>query len=379
MTPALRAGTTPGTVDVDLNVEDKVPFHASVELNNRQSPHTTPLRLNASVHYDNLWQRGDSASFSFQAAPERIEDAEVFSGSYLARLSDWTSLLVYGVDSSSDIATVGDVNVVGPGEIIGARAVVTLPSLDGYFHSLSIGMDYKHFGQIVSLASDSFSSPITYYPAVATYSATWQGDKVLNQFNVATTLVWRPLGSSFDEYWTKRAYAASNAAHINGDWEHTRDFENGFQFFGKVSAQAADGPLVSSEEFSLGGMDTVRGYMESEVVADNGFAGTLEMRTPDPAPLIQARIKQGFGDKAVQRKLFNELRLFAFLDGGGAKVYSPLPEEPGRFALWSYGIGARFKALDYIDGSIALAMPEIDQPTTKANDPHVLFSVTGSF
>ncbi|WP_276326523.1 POTRA domain-containing protein, partial [Bradyrhizobium valentinum] len=32
VTPALRAGVTPGTVDVDLNVEDKAPLHASVEL-----------------------------------------------------------------------------------------------------------------------------------------------------------------------------------------------------------------------------------------------------------------------------------------------------------------------------------------------------------
>ncbi len=71
VTPALRAGVTPGTVDVDLNVEDKVPFHASVELNNRQSPNTTPTRITATAHYDNLWQRGDSFSFTYQIAPQR--------------------------------------------------------------------------------------------------------------------------------------------------------------------------------------------------------------------------------------------------------------------------------------------------------------------
>ncbi len=42
VTPALRAGVAPGTVDVDLNVEDKSPLHASLEVNNRQSPSTTP-------------------------------------------------------------------------------------------------------------------------------------------------------------------------------------------------------------------------------------------------------------------------------------------------------------------------------------------------
>ena len=51
VTPALRAGVTPGTVDVDLNVEDKAPIHASLEVNNRQSPSTTASRVSATVHY----------------------------------------------------------------------------------------------------------------------------------------------------------------------------------------------------------------------------------------------------------------------------------------------------------------------------------------
>ena len=38
VTPALRAGVTPGTVDVDLNVEDTLPLHGSFELNNRSEP-----------------------------------------------------------------------------------------------------------------------------------------------------------------------------------------------------------------------------------------------------------------------------------------------------------------------------------------------------
>ncbi len=99
VTPALRAGVTPGTVDVDLNVEDKAPLHGTLEYNNRQSPSTSATRLNATVKYDNLWQLGHSLSVSYQVAPTRPEDAEVFSGSYLARITDWTSLLVYGVDS----------------------------------------------------------------------------------------------------------------------------------------------------------------------------------------------------------------------------------------------------------------------------------------
>ncbi|MFM8716494.1 MAG: POTRA domain-containing protein [Spartobacteria bacterium] len=49
VTPSLAVGKTPGTVDVELTVKDKFPLHGSVELNNRYSANTTPLRLDASV------------------------------------------------------------------------------------------------------------------------------------------------------------------------------------------------------------------------------------------------------------------------------------------------------------------------------------------
>ncbi|MFH0296755.1 POTRA domain-containing protein, partial [Bradyrhizobium sp. 31Argb] len=42
VTPALRAGVSPGTVDVDLNIEDKAPIHGTIEVNNANSPNTTP-------------------------------------------------------------------------------------------------------------------------------------------------------------------------------------------------------------------------------------------------------------------------------------------------------------------------------------------------
>ena len=57
VTPSLSQGNEAGTVDVDLKVEDTLPLHASLEISNRYSPDTTPLRLNAVIHYDNLWQR----------------------------------------------------------------------------------------------------------------------------------------------------------------------------------------------------------------------------------------------------------------------------------------------------------------------------------
>ncbi len=104
------------------------------------------------MHYDNLWQLGHSLSFSYQVAPQRSSDAQVFSGSYLARVTDSVNFLLYGLTSDSNVATVGGLNIVGPGQTIGGRAVITLPTRDSFFHTISLGADYKHFGQTVDLA-----------------------------------------------------------------------------------------------------------------------------------------------------------------------------------------------------------------------------------
>lgn len=381
VTPALRAGVTPGTVDVDLNVEDKAPIHASAELNNRQSPNTTALRVSSTVHYDNLWQLGHSLSFTYQVAPQRPGDAEVFSGSYLARVQDidWLNVLFYAVKSSSDVATVGGTNIVGPGQIFGGRAVITLPPRENLFHTLSAGVDYKHFDQTVKLGGDGFSSPVTYYPVVANYSATFSAENSTTQFNAGVTYNLRPLSDDWVAFDNKRYYASPSFAHFNADVSHTQELPEGFQLYGKVQGQVADGPLVSSEQFSVGGLDTVRGYLESETLGDNGVVGNLELRSPNIGDMLQKQMKDETGQGAARFTVFNEWRFFGFTDAGTATIMRALSEQQSTFNVWSYGVGARFKMFDYLNGTLVYSVPMMSQTYTAARNPRVNFRIWGEF
>jgi hemolysin activation/secretion protein len=58
VTPEIKTGSEPGSVDIDLNVKDRRPLHGSLEINNRYSPGTTHLRVNGGINYNNLWQAG---------------------------------------------------------------------------------------------------------------------------------------------------------------------------------------------------------------------------------------------------------------------------------------------------------------------------------
>ncbi len=48
----------------------------------------------------------------------------------------------------------------------------------------------------------------------------------------------------------------------------------------RLNAQLSPDSLLSIERFSLGGSDTVRGYRQNQLVADNGINGSLEFRIP---------------------------------------------------------------------------------------------------
>ena len=44
--------------------------------------------------------------------------------------------------------------------------------------------------------------------------------------------------------------------------------------------QLASDPLISTEQFSLGGVNTVRGYRQDALLTDNGFLAAAELRLP---------------------------------------------------------------------------------------------------
>ncbi|MBN4669065.1 ShlB/FhaC/HecB family hemolysin secretion/activation protein, partial [Pandoraea nosoerga] len=116
------------------------------------------------------------------------------------------------------------------------------------------------------------------------------------QFNAAITYNIRTLSSPWDEFDAKRYKASPSFTHFNMDVSHTQELPEGFQLYGKVQGQMADGPLVSSEQFSLGGLDTVRGYLESEMLGDNGAVANIELRTPNVGSMLQGELKSETGD-----------------------------------------------------------------------------------
>jgi hemolysin activation/secretion protein len=367
VTPVLRAGDEPGTVDIDLNVKDTFPLHGSIELNNRNSLDTEPLRLNASLSYNNLWQLGHSVGASFQISPEATDQVRVWSGYYIARFPGFEnlSLMVMGSKQDSNVSTLGAVATAGKGETLGTRLIITLPPGKDLYHSFSFGIDYKHYNNAVEMAGISTATPITYYPLFAGYNATLVGKTGVTEFNGSINYGIRGFGSRTARYDENRYGADGNFIFARGDLSRTQKLPAGFELFGKVQGQIANRPLVSSEQFGGGGLGTVRGYLEAEVVGDNAGFGSLELRSPQLLGWLPGK--------------GNTLQFYVFGEGGIVTMRDPLPEQTEEFRLASVGVGARMQLLDHLGGSVDYALPLTDQIETVSGEPLLTFRVWAEF
>ena len=376
VTPEFKPGALPGSVDVELVVEDSFPLHGSAELNNRYSANTTPLRLDASLRYDNLWQLGHTIGAAFQVAPQDADDALVYSGYYLAPVPrvEWLSLMAQAIRQNSDVSTLGGSASAGNGEIYGGRLIAELPTRHaGMFHNLTFGLDYKNFEQSLSFNNVLIdSSPITYYPFLLSYNGFWMGKDYRFQLDGAFNWHFRGMGSGEVEFDNRRYAANGNYFYFRGLASYEHDLWQDFQVKALLQGQATDNPLVDSEQFSVGGLNTVRGYLESQAVGDSAIAGTLEVRSPS---LLRWWTKN---DR-------HEFRLLGFLDAGSVFINDPLPEQTTNFNLLSVGFGALAKVMDWLNGAVYVGVPQISQGSTEADSyrpagsPMLVFRVWAEF
>ena len=345
ITPDLKQGTTPGTIDIDLKAEDSLPLHGSIELNNRHNEGTTPLRLNGSLSYDNLWQAAHSVGFNFQVAPERPDDATVFSAWYLARFReiDWLTLLLQGTKQDSDVSTLGGLAVAGRGNVLGIRLIATLPGNEKLYHSISTGPDWKNFREDIVLDGTATSTPLRYVPLSVSYSAALKNGP--HQSDIQTTLTFglRGTGSNPAAFDSKRYLANGSFVHLRADVTHTHQLPGRAELHARVQGQLSNDPLINNEQFSAGGLSTVRGYLESAALGDSAIAATLELRSPS---LLTKSASSG-----------SDWRFHTFIDAARVSLNDPLPEQQDVFNLLSIGAGTRLSFRNHLEASLDAGLP----------------------
>ncbi len=350
--PVLTPGKDFGTVDVELKVKDSSPLHGSLELNNRNSSDTTELRLNGVIRYDNLWQEEHSVSGQFQTSPLDTDEVQVISASYVLPTPwhDDHRLAFFSVWSDSNTAFGEGFQMIGSGFILGARYVMPLQPLDDFSHNISAGLDYKDFDETASFFDDDLKTPITYLPFNLTYSGVFSAESSSTQFSVGLNTSFRDMVSDQREFEVKRYHANANYIYFTAGVEHEHKLPWDMHAFIKVNGQLADQPLISNEQFSTGGMESVRGYKESSSAGDNAIHSTVELRGPDLGRTLPT----------LDAVTFSALP-FIFYDIAFLSVIDPLPDQEGNLTIQGAGLGLRGAVNDFLDYETDLAWALRDQ------------------
>ncbi len=259
----------------------------------------------------------------------------MLAGTYLLPVGrDGDAITMYAVYSRSKLATVANapgLGVLGNANIAGARYAMTLRGVDNYSHALSVGADYKDIMQSVTVnGAGDVATPITYMPLVAAYNGYWLGAEYPTSLDITATIGMRGMfGNNDSEFAAKRFGASASFLALRGGLQHTESIGR-WSLMGRLEGQLASGPLVSNEQFYAGGAESVRGYLEGELLGDNALRVSMELRTPKYKP---AGVTS-----------FWSLNGLAFFDAAWLQTLQPVFPQPERRTLRGAGLGLRLTA-----------------------------------
>ena len=348
VTPSMKPGSQPDTIDVALDVDDKLAVHGGLELNNKYSQDTHPLRLQANLEYDDLWGMGHSLSGLYSVAPQDPANGEVYALTYSAPVPGTDiKLSLTGLHSNSNVATLGSTDVLGKGNSATLNATWALGTVGDYFHYLQGSIAWKDFNNTVSQGGQTNPAPITYYPLSLSYVGTFREPNDQLSFNAGLTMSFRGLGSGVNDFDNARYRADGDFLYFKGgaNWLHNLPY--GIDLYAEVDGQIANSPLISNEQFSIGGDGSVRGYLQSQGLGDDGIRSSVELRSPS--------LSQWMGAYASSH--IDDLRFVTFLDSGRAWLHSPLAEQQDFYNFRSFGFGLTGQALQYLNASLFVADP----------------------
>lgn len=332
VTPLLRPGKTEGTTEVDLAVEDKLPFSASISVNNHASRNTSPTRLQAALSYDNLFQRDHSLSLQAVMSPDKPEEVKVVSAAYTVPMGQagLESLAITATRSDSKVfVALNDTTLFGKGQVLGLRRSHLLQVTEGSFHLLTLGVEYKKLGDRTVFGTTADDTPVTYLPLSMAWTGAFNAKGSDLQLGITLSGGLRGLVNRQEEFSDKRYQAKASYALLRLDARHNQALPWwGLRLRSQVETLFSPEPLISNEQLVLGGVSSVRGYHEAEAVGDLGLRASLQLATPELAPKL--------GWKAL-----TGLSLHTFVEGAAAELRLPLPGQAQRSRLLGVGLGGQ--------------------------------------
>jgi len=322
-------------IDANIAVKDEKPWKAGLTANNTGTRETGSSRLGLLLQHANIANLDHLLTLQYITSPEKPDRVSIFSTGYrLPFYSAGSSLDLIAAYSNVDSGTISaagtNMNVSGKGTILGTRYNQNLTRIGNYEHKITLGLDYRDYENNVDFLGFQLGSDITVHPVTLTYAGNWTLDKSNAGFYL-TDLQNLPGewggNDSASDFETARTgaprsynlirYGANLSYAFGGDW----------QARAVVNGQYTEDKLVASEQYGIGGSNSVRGFEEREFANDLGYSGSIEIYSPDLCRLL--------GIREIQT------RALVFYDRGYVSRIDPLPGEVKSTEIASIGPGLR--------------------------------------
>lgn len=336
----LRAGEAPGTTDLVLQVREARPLRYGYEYNNHGIRLVGQNRASVFVSHFGTFTSGDELSLRVtELFPS--DSKPIYQGGYSIPVGDKGATVgVQYLRSKTKVGGAfvpldlrGDVEV---GALSYNRPLVrTLRKSTGFSASLAAKTVQSFvFGDVLTSRDD-----LRVLSAAYTDSRTSADRRSILQASVSQGLGEALGGRPNGDPLASRLGAGNEFTKLNLDGILLGRVNQDSSFFVRGSAQVTDEALTVAELFSLGGADSVRGFVQSEFLGDRGYFASVEFR------------KLFYDAKSL------DIEWKAFLDHGGAEVVSPQPGETGSRALTGAGVGLRFAFANWGTLRLDVGMP----------------------
>ncbi|MBP5640133.1 MAG: BamA/TamA family outer membrane protein [Victivallales bacterium] len=318
-------------INADIDVKDSLPIHGAIELSNTGSKASdSDWRLRATLQHVNLTKHGDVLTLDWMTGANVADDVNAYSASYFLPLGDANHLNIFGGYSSKDVDDVmPDLSVRGKGFFAGFAWTHTLYETVKERVEISLGWFYQKHENYETIEKVKYEDgDLTVSMPTLTLGYSSKVFDGMNGRNFASlTLKQNRAGTFF----SSSEHEFQKTLGIDGDFfianlqlarfQRLFSGENHpgkWTLYAKANAQAASDNLPAILREYVGGMTSVRGYIESELGGDHAVAATLELRTPlleDFIPGLKSD-DPAFRDKNPDHWSQHRLQFVAFTDFG---------------------------------------------------------------
>ena len=282
----LRPGDQRGDSLLNVRVADKQPFHASMEVNNYQTPLVGEIRGIGTLVDDNLTGHGDQLSLGYGQSSGAFPIVDASYALPFNRYGTTFSPYYRRYDFKLIESPFGPLNIKTNTEIIGMSLRHPI------YKTVTDEVAFSIIGEHLFTQSFVFGDiPLDIFPGFQNGAATvsalrfvqdWTHrtlDTVLavrSRFSVGLNVLGATINANPDTPDGQFFSWLGQAQAIKQFGEELL----GMQLLGRMDLQLTNSPLFPLEQVSLGGRYTVRGYREVTILRDNSFIASVEPRFP---------------------------------------------------------------------------------------------------